>query len=60
MYNAIIVSELRWRGVQRYVKEKFGQTSKIKCHPADRDMGFLSEDEIIFSYAISKFQHLVI
>jgi hypothetical protein len=58
-YDAVVANEEGFRHILKYVKEKYGDTRKVRCCTGYRYLTIHSEEEILFSYAISKYQHLV-
>jgi hypothetical protein len=58
-YNAVVTSEVGFRYMLKYVKERYGDKIKVRCRVGYSYLTAHSEEDILFSYAISKYQHLV-
>ena len=58
-YDAVVTNEESYRYTLKYVKELYGDTPKIRCCIGYRYLTSHSEEDILFSYAISKYQHLI-
>ena len=58
-YNVVVTNEEDFRYTLKYLKELYGDTTKIRCRVGYRYLTSHSEEDILFSYAISKYQHLI-
>ena len=58
-YNAVVTNEEGFKLTLKYVKEAYGDTRKVRCCIGYMYLNTHSEEDILFSYAISKYQHLV-
>lgn len=58
-YDAVVTNEEGFRYTLKYVKEIYGDTTKVRCRIGYRYLTAHLEEDILFSYAISKYQHLV-
>jgi hypothetical protein len=58
-YDAVVTNEEGYRYRLKYVKALYGDTTKVRCRVGYRYLTSHSEEDILFSYAISKYQHLI-
>lgn len=58
-YDAVVTNEEVFRYILKYVKERYGDKRKVRCRIGYRYFTTHLEEDILFSYAISKYQHLV-
>lgn len=59
-YDAVVANEEGFRYTLKYVKEQYGDKRKVRCRSGYRYLTAHSEEDILFSYAAAKYQHLVV